>query len=57
MVIDLYVLNNVQMTLKPLARLLDPHMGHQRSPKEKVPLCSIWLKIGTLTDFEVLINI
>jgi hypothetical protein len=33
--INLYVLNNVLMTLQPLARLLDPHMGHQRSPMEK----------------------
>jgi hypothetical protein len=56
MVIDLYVLNNVSMTLKPLARLLDTLLGHRRSHIGKVPLSTIWLEIGILTDFEVLIN-
>ncbi len=57
MLVDFDVLNNVLTDLKPLARLLDPNSGHKGHNREKIHLCSIWLKIGMLVDFEVLNNI
>jgi hypothetical protein len=57
MLVDFEVLNNVLMDLKPLAQLLDPHSGHKGHCREKIHLCSIWLKIGMHVDFEVLSNV
>jgi hypothetical protein len=57
MLVDFKVLNNVIMDLKPLSRLLDPHSGHKGHNREKIHLCSIWLKTGMLVDFEVLNNV
>ncbi len=57
MLVDFEVLNNVLMNLKPIARLLDPHSGHKGHYREKIHLCSIWLKTGMLVDFDVLNNV
>ncbi len=57
MLVDFEVLNNVLMDFKPLARLLDPHSGQKGHCREKIHLCSIWLKIGMLVDFEAQNNV
>jgi hypothetical protein len=57
MLVDFEVLNNVLIDLKPLARLLDSHSGHKGHYREKIHLCSIWLKTVMLADFKVLNNV